>query len=109
MTKLLTVAFAVTLAFGLNTSIAQNVKSDKDQAQGQEQKMQEKEKGTTGGQQTGTGDRERIKTEDTRSAPTANECKGMTGHAKEECIKGQANRVPADSGTAQQGQKPKQQ
>jgi len=109
MTKLLTAAFAVSLAFGINTSIAQNVKSDKDQAQGQEQKMQEKEKGTTGGQQTGAGDRERMKTEDTRSAPTANQCKDMKGHAKEECLKGQANTAPTDSGTAQQGQKAKQQ
>src|SRR5215204_3668871 len=34
-----------------NSGIAQNVKSDQDKAQGQEQKMQEKEKGTTGAEQ----------------------------------------------------------
>ena len=93
MTKLLTTLFAATLAFGVDVSMAQNVKSDQDKAQGQEQKMQEKEKGTTtGGQQSAPKERERARTEDTRSAPTAGDaaakdCKGMTGRAKEQCMK----------------------
>ena len=92
MTKLLTTLFAATLAIGMNASMAQNVKSDQDKAQGQEQKMQEKEKGaTTGGQQSAPNERERARTDDTRSAPAAadvpKECKGMTGRAKEQCMK----------------------
>jgi hypothetical protein len=99
MTKLLTTIFAATLAAGINTSMAQNVKSDQDKAQGQEQKMQEKETGA-GGQQGAptTGD-------------AAKDCKGMTGRAKEQCMKkGSPATGQTDSGTAQHrdDQKPKQ-
>ena len=92
MTRLLTTLLAATLVIGLNVSIAQNVKSDQDKAQGQEQKMQEKEKGaSTGEQQSAPNDRERARTQDTRSAPTTGdvdrECKGMIGRAKEQCMK----------------------
>ena len=73
MTKSLTAVCAAAFVFGVNAGIAQNVKSDHDKAQGQEQKMQEKEKGTTtgAGQQGGQSDRERAKSDDTRSAPSA--------------------------------------
>jgi len=110
MTRLLTTLLAATLAAGMNASMAQNVKSDQDKAQGQEQKMQEKEKekgATTGGQQGAPNDRERARTEDTRSAPTttgdaAKDCKGMTGRAKEQCMKkGSPATGQTDSGTAQ--------
>jgi hypothetical protein len=87
MNKLLTAVFAATLASGMNASIAQNVKSDQDKAQGQEQKMQEKEKGATGG-------------------AAAKDCASMTGRAKEQCLK---KNPPAtgqtDSGTTQQNKK----
>jgi len=92
MNKLLTTMLAATLAAGINASVAQNVKSDQDKAQGQEQKMQEKEKGaTTGGQQ---------------SAPTTGDatkdCKGMTGRAKEQCMKkGSPATGQTDSGATQ--------
>jgi hypothetical protein len=112
MTKLLTAMFAATFALGLNVAGAQNVKSDQDKAQGQEQKMQEKEQGTSGaGQQSGQSDRERAKTNDGRNAPsaggpnsadkaeTAMKCEGMTGHDKEECLE-HANGKPADEDDA---------
>jgi hypothetical protein len=90
MNKLLTAVFAATLACGMNASIAQNVKSDQDKAQGQEQKMQEKEKGATGG----------------AAAAPSKDCAGMTGRAKEQCLK---KNPPAtgqtDSGTTQQNKK----
>jgi len=100
MTRLLTTILAGTLALGINASMAQNVKSDQDKAQGQEQKMQEKEKGaTTGGQQSAPA---------TADAPK--DCKGMTGRAKEQCMKkGSPATGQTDSGTAQHrdDQKPK--
>ena len=108
MTKLLTAMLATAFAFGLNVAVAQNVKSDQDKAQGQEQKMQEKEKGTTGAAQ---GDRERAKPEDSRNAPsaggptspdkaeTAMKCEGMSGHDKDECLE-HANGKPADEDDA---------
>jgi hypothetical protein len=112
MTKLLNVVFAAAFAFGLNSALAQNVKSDQDKAQGQEQKMQEKEKGTSGaGQQTNQGDRERAKSDDNRSAPSAGgptsadkaqsamNCDGKSGHDKEECLE-HAQGKPADADDA---------
>jgi hypothetical protein len=112
MTKLLTAMCAAAFVFGVNSAIAQNVKSDQDKAQGQEQKMQEKEKGTTGaGQQGGQGDRERAKSEDSRNAPSAGgptspdqaqsamNCEGKSGHDKEECLE-HANGKPADDDDA---------
>ena len=48
MTKLLSATCAAAFVFAVNGAIAQNVKSDQDKAQGQEQKMQEKEQGTSG-------------------------------------------------------------
>jgi len=114
MTKLITALFAVAFMCGVNASSAQNVKSDQDKAQGQEQKMQEKEKGaTTGaGQQGAPSDRERARSDETRSAPTgadaAKDCKGMTGRAKEQCMKKNAPATgQTDTGTT--GQKQKQQ
>ena len=110
MTKLLlTAMLAATFAFGLSVAGAQNVKSDQDKAQGQEQKMQEKEQGTSGaGQQS---ERERAKTNDGRNAPsaggansadkaeTAMKCEGKSGHDKEECLE-HANGKPADEDDA---------
>src|SRR5690349_370695 len=114
MTKLVTILFATTLAMGMNVSIAQNVKSDQDKAQGQEQQMQEKEKrATTGGQQSAPNERERARTEDSRSAPTAGDaatdCKGMTGRAKEQCMKkGAPATGQTDSDTTQRREDNKQ-
>jgi hypothetical protein len=91
MTKIITTFIAAALMCGVNASSAQNVKSDQDKAQGQEQKMQEKEKG---------------------AADAAKDCKGMTGRAKEQCMKKNAPATgQTDSGTAQrpETQKPKQQ
>ena len=97
MSKLLTTLFAASFAMGINVSMAQNVKSDQDKAQGQEQKMQEKEKGANTG----------------ASAPNAaKDCKGMTGRAKEQCMKtGAPATGQTDSGSAQhqQDKKEKQQ
>jgi hypothetical protein len=112
MTKLLTAVFASGFALGLNYAVAQNVKSDQDKAQGQEQQMQEKEKGTSGAGQQGTpGDRERAKTDDGRGAPSAGgptspdkaqsamNCDGKSGHDKEECLE-HAQGKPADADDA---------
>src|SRR4051812_11760174 len=108
MTKLLTAMCAAAFVFGVNSGIAQNVKSDQDKAQGQEQKMQDKEKGTTGaGQQSGQSDRERAKPDDGRSAPSAGgpnssdntsamNCDGKSGHDKDECLE-HAKGKPADA------------
>ena len=112
MTKLLSIVMATAFAFGVNSVFAQNVKSDQDKAQGQEQKMQEKEKGTSGaGQQTNQGDRERAKSDATRNAPSAGgptspdkaesamNCDGKSGHDKEECLE-HAQGKPADADDA---------
>ena len=114
MNKSFATLIAMALACGVNASIAQNVKSDQDKAQGQEQRMQEKEKGTSGAQQSAPNERERARSEDSRTAPSAggeaNDCKGMTGRAKEQCLK---KNPPAtgqtDSGTAQPREGQKQQ
>src|SRR5690349_11722480 len=67
MNQLVMALIATTFALGVNLCSAQNVKSDQDKAQGQEQKMQEKEKGAN-----------------TPSASAPKDCKGMTGRAKEQ-------------------------
>src|SRR5215813_1196635 len=112
MTKLLSAMLAAAFAFSINSALAQNVKSDQDRAQGQEQKMQEKEKGTTGaGQQSGQSERERAKPEGNRNAPspagptspdkaeTAMKCEGLSGHDKNECLE-HASGKPADEDDA---------
>jgi hypothetical protein len=112
MTKLLTAMCAAAFVFGVNSATAQNVKSDQDKAQGQEQEMQEKEKGTTdAGQQGGQGDRERAKSDDSRNAPSAGRprspdqaqsamnCEGKSGPEKEECLE-HASGKPADDDDA---------
>ena len=90
--KLLTTLSATMLASGVNISMAQNVQPDQDQAQSHRQRMQDREQRLPPiGRQSTADERERMQTQDTSNAPTAadviRECKGMTRHAKEHCVK----------------------
>jgi hypothetical protein len=82
MSKLIDIAIAAALAFTANVAAAQNVKSDQDQAQGQERTMEHKEKA---GQSS-----------DAQSAPSpenaqaAMRCKGKNEHEMQECMENQS-------------------
>ncbi len=92
MSKWITALLSLGLMFGIDAAMAQNVKSDQDKARGQEQQMEQKERPTGNAGQS--GERERAKTDDGRSAPgggaagteSAMRCDKMSGHEKEECM-----------------------
>jgi hypothetical protein len=64
MSKLLTALIAAGFVFGVGSASAQDVKSDREKAKGQEETMQQKEQGTNSAAQ---GKRERPATNDGRS------------------------------------------
>ena len=100
MKRLVSTLWMAAFAIGSTSALAQNVNSAHEKIQGQEQGMQEKERGTSGaGQQvTQQGSRERSKLEDDRSrqsvggptsadrALSAMTCDGTSGNDKLACL-----------------------
>jgi len=100
MKRLVGTLCVAAFAIGSPSARAQNVNSAQEKLQGQEQRMQEKERGTSGaGQQvTQQGSRERSKLEDSRSrqsvggptsadrALSAMTCDGSSGNDKVACL-----------------------
>src|SRR3954454_18226425 len=100
MKRLLSTLWVAAFAIGSASAFAQNVNSAQEKIQGQEQEMQEKERGTSGAglQVTQQGSRERSKLEDDRSrqsvggptsadrALSAMTCDGTSGNDKLTCL-----------------------
>ena len=100
MKRLLKTLCVAAFTIGSASALAQNVNSAQEKIQGQEQGMQEKERGASGaGQQvTQQGSRERSKLEDERSrqsvggptsadrAVSAMTCDGTSGNDKLACL-----------------------
>lgn len=81
MSKLLTALIAAGFGFGLNAAVAQDVKSDREKAKGQEEIMQQKEQGV--GQHT-QGQRNRPATDDGRTTQSAPGSDDNTSAAKDQ-------------------------
>jgi len=100
MKRLLSTLCVAAFAIGSTSALAQNVNSAQEKIQGQEQGMQEKERGTSGEglQVTQQGSRERSKSEDDRShqsvggptsadgALSAMTCAGTSGNDRLACL-----------------------
>jgi hypothetical protein len=75
---LLTALIAAGFGFGLNAAVAQDVKSDREKAKGQEEIMQQKEQGVG---QRAQGQRDRSATDDRRTTQSAPNGDGNTSAA----------------------------
>ena len=90
MSKLLTALIAAGFGVGLSAAVAQDVKSDREKTKGQEEIMQQKERGVD---QHAQGQRDRSATDDGRSTPSA----PGVGHPQEGQTTGQGQGAKKDN------------
>ena len=92
MSKLISALIAAGLVLGLNASIAQNVESDKDQAQGQEQVMRDQEQSSTQSQGQAGNALSYYSTAGERQVGLElylmeqQQCSGMAAQARQDCM-----------------------